>query len=210
MKILGIDTTRKSAKIFVIDSADSGSIDFLNIDKEIKHSEGLFEHIEMMLEKNKLSLSSLDGFACVVGPGSFTGIRVGMSAIKGFNKALNRSVVAMNSFEIVANNVENGIFLLNSTSTSCYYAEFVNSEITDAGVVDKSEIANKYYDKPIFVLAEEQNVINLEYNRLNIIEDVEGLYLSCVMNKLNTMQYGEFLPYYLQLSQAERNLKDEK
>ena len=209
MKILGVDTTRKAAKVFVLDTKEQENSVFLDMSENIRHSEGLFLYIEKLLFESKVNIDDIDGFACVVGPGSFTGIRVGMSTIKGFNKVKNKSIVSINMFEILSQQVKNGVILLNSTNTNCYYAKTKNKNIIETGVVDKSAIADLAGDLDVYILAEEQSMIGSAYKNYKVIENLNKLYESCIINKLNTMEYGEFLPYYLQLSQAERNLKND-
>ena len=209
MKILGVDTTRKAAKVFVLDTKEQENSVFLDMSENIRHSEGLFLYIEKLLFESKVNIDDIDGFACVVGPGSFTGIRVGMSTIKGFNKVKNKSIISINMFEIISQQVKNGVILLNSTNTSCYYAKTKNKNIIETGVVDKSDIADLAGDLDVYILAEEQSMIGSAYKNYKVIENLNKLYESCIINKLNTMEYGEFLPYYLQLSQAERNLKND-
>lgn len=210
MKIFGIDTTRKRGKVFLIDSSLKRKNYVLSFDENVKHSEGMYLYIEKALLENKMELGDVDVFACVVGPGSFTGIRVGMSTIKGFDKALQRGVVAINTFDLLLSEVKNGLIVLNSTATSCYYAKVERGKIAGTGVVAKSELSVLADGKEIVVLAEEQSVIDVAYNNIRTIDNLDELYGKCVLQKIDTMQYGEFLPYYLQLSQAERNLKDAK
>lgn len=204
MKILGIDTTRKSAKIYIAND-DSNYVE--NIDDKIKHSEGLFLYLEKSLLINKLELKDFDYFCGIVGPGSFTGIRVGMSVIKGFSKALNKKVITLNTFEIVKNHIKNGIMLLNSTIANCYYADIKNGQVVDAGIIEKSNILNKF-DKTIYILEEEQNSIELEYDNIKIISNISDLYFDALNKKIESGDFGVFEPYYLQLSQAERNLNE--
>lgn len=209
MKLLGVDTTKKSAKLFVVDS-DNNDIYWLEMPATMKHSENLFLYIEKTCLDNHISIEEFDGFVCVVGPGSFTGIRVGMSTIKGFNKALKKSVVSVNSFEMLLPYVKTGYILLSSTMTSSYYAKVVKGKIIDTGVVDNSSISDLANGELVYILKEEQDYIKMEYNNCKVIDDLKDCYLKAVMSKLDSGDYGEFVPYYLQLSQAERNLKDEQ
>jgi len=169
----------------------------------------LFLYIEKALLDNHIQIEDVDGFACVTGPGSFTGIRVGMSVIKGFNKVLKRSIVSLNAFEILLPCLKSGYILLNSTVTSCYYAKVSKHQIVETGVLNKSEISDLAEKNEIIVLKEEQDDIGVEYNNCKVISNLTELYCSSVMNKLNLGEYGEFVPFYLQLSQAERNLSNE-
>jgi len=209
MKILGIDTTRTSARVFLMDTSIKDDIFMLSTGENIKHSEGLFLFVEKIMIEKKISVRDIDSFACIVGPGSFTGIRVGMSTIKGLNKALKKSILSINGFELLSNGIVNGYIVLNSTHTSCYYAKIEKKNIVDMGVIDKSQITEMANGQAVYILDEEQNLINLEYNNIKIIENLDSLYVNSVMNKLDSGVYGEFVPFYLQLSQAERNLKHE-
>ncbi|MBQ7351589.1 MAG: tRNA (adenosine(37)-N6)-threonylcarbamoyltransferase complex dimerization subunit type 1 TsaB [Clostridia bacterium] len=207
MKILGIDTTRKKAIVFVLDTKDLSQKVVLEMGEDIKHSEGLFLYVEQAIEKSKIDLSEVDAFACVVGPGSFTGIRVGMSTIKGLKVVGNKPVISLNVFESMKDIAKDSLIVLNSTSTACYYALVKNNKISKAGVVEKFNISSVANGLPVLCLKEEQDLISSEYNNIRPVDNIAELIIKCVVDKLNNGDYGEFLPYYLQLSQAERSLK---
>ena len=202
MNTLIIDTTRKLAKILI--SKDDKHFVFDMSDK-IKHSEGLFLYLEKALSETKLKISDFDVLSGVVGPGSFTGIRVGMSVIKGFNQVINKPVVPINIFEVLRYGVQNGVILLNSTSTTCYKADIRNFEIVDMGVINKLEISSISGD--IYILKEEQDELGIEYNNIRVIADYSSYYFLAIENKLKKKSNELFEPLYLQLSQAEKNLK---
>lgn len=208
MKVLGLDTTRKIAKVFVFNKENNQEL-VLSLNENIKHSEGLFLYIEKILFETRFDIENFDYLACVVGPGSFTGIRVGMSTIKGFNKVINKQIVPINTFELFLPIVKNGIILLNSTSTSCYFAKIKNKQIVETGVVNKKDIKELVGDNKIYILREEQLVLGLEYNDIEVIENINELYSKCIMDKIEKQSFSNFVPCYLQLSQAERNLKSE-
>lgn len=204
MKVLGIDTTRKRAKIFIL----NGDIEYVeSVNENIKHSEGLFLYLENALMKNKLELKDFNCFAGIVGPGSFTGIRVGMSVIKGFNQVFQKNIVSLNVFDILSERIKTGAVLLHSTNSTCYFAEIKNSKILHSGVIEKEQIKNKF-NCEIYILQEEQSLLDISYNNLNIIEDFDDLFFKALRKKIADNNYGSFEPYYLQLSQAERNLND--
>lgn len=207
MKIFGIDTTRKIAKIFLYDEEKDNKF-VLTMGDGVKHSEGLFLYIEKALFDNNMDINDFDYYTAVVGPGSFTGIRVGMSTIKGFNQVAKKEIVPINTFEILASVVKNGIVLLNSTNTSCYYAKIKSKKVIEASVIDKSKIVETFDGERFFILAEEQNVINLEYSNMEVVDSLDELYIDAIKAKIGG-EKEDFVPYYLQLSQAERNLKDE-
>ena len=207
MQILGIDTTKKSAKVFLIDTSDIKQSYMVELDENIKHSEGLFLYIEKTMLENRINIGDIDGFACVVGPGSFTGIRVGMSTIKGFNKVLNKSIVSMNTFELLLPSVKNGLIVLNSTMSSCYYAKVNKCEIVETGVVDKFSIPELAKGLEVVILKEEQSLIDIEYNNIKVVNNTAERLKEIIFENINCEKYSSLEPYYLQLSQAERNLK---
>lgn len=206
MKIFGLDTTRKIAKVLVYDE-DSENKYVLSMGDGVKHSEGLFLYIEKALLENGLNIGDFDYYSAVTGPGSFTGIRVGMSTIKGFAKANNKKIIPINIFEIVAKKIKHGVMILNSTSTTVYYAKISGKKIINAGVVDKDKVLEEFTDTKIFALAEEKSAINIESKDIEYLEGLDDLYFDAILDKVETNE--DFVPYYLQLSQAERNLKNE-
>ena len=103
------------------------------------------------------------------------------------------------------NGVKNGVILLNSTSTTCYKADIRNFEIVDMGVINKLEISSISGD--IYILKEEQDELGIEYNNIRVIADYSSYYFLAIENKLKKKSNELFEPLYLQLSQAEKNLK---
>lgn len=206
MKIFGLDTTRKIAKIIVYD-IDNDKKYVLAMGDGVKHSEGLFLYIEKALMENGLKIGDFDCYSAVTGPGSFTGIRVGMSTIKGFAKVGCKKIIPINIFEIVAKKIGRGVMILNSTSTSCYYAKISGKKIAEAGVIDKDKVFEEFTGMKIFALSEEKTTLNIENADIEYFDNLDDLYFDAILEKIDTDD--DFVPYYLQLSQAERNLKNE-
>ena len=207
MKVFAVDTTRKIAKIYIFDSEKDSFI--VKMDKNLKHSEGLFLYIEKILFDAKLTLSDIDVFACITGPGSFTGIRIGAATIKAFNKVCDKKTIAVTNFEVLSKFIKNGYVLLESTMSSCYYAEVKGGEILSTGVVEKSKINELVDKKQVVILEEEQEAIGLEYNNIVVVNTVTEKLREVIFEKINNDEFGTIEPYYLQLSQAERNLKND-
>ena len=87
MNILAIDTSSKLCSVAVLD--DKNLIDKTERDNGLTHSETLMPLIQNLLYKNNLSLKDMGLFVCDIGPGSFTGIRIGVATIKAFSDSLN-------------------------------------------------------------------------------------------------------------------------
>ena len=162
MNILAVDTTRKSASIFLV-TEKFNKVHMLNENE--KQSEFLMINIDKFLKENSLSLSDIDVFGTILGPGSFTGIRVGIATIKAFSYALKKKNVGCTVFDVVKEKVNNGIFLSECTSNSCYFADIEDEKIKTSGVVEKKDI--NLFSKDLFVLKEEHFLDETTY-KLNI------------------------------------------
>jgi len=203
MRILGLDTTRKSAIIFIVDN-DKDIVKIL--DEKEKQSENLMINIDNLLKENDIDLKSIDSFAVIEGPGSFTGIRVGMATIKAMAFALAKPIVSFNVFDVVAGSIKKATLISECTSTSFYYCNIENFKIKEAGVEEKSSIScfeNK-------IVLKEEHFSEEEAYKYNVL--IKDNYLDLVFNKMRTAYKNKNFnsspePYYVQLSQAERNLE---
>lgn len=99
MKFLAIDT---SAKKLLVVACNADMVASVCAESTEKHSVSLFPAIEEALLKTGMRLSECDLLACVVGPGSFTGIRIGISAVKGMAMGAELPVLGVTSLEAIA------------------------------------------------------------------------------------------------------------
>ena len=200
MNILALDTTRKSAIIFLVKDKERK---IKSLKENEKQSEHLMTNIDIFLSENNLKLSDIDVFGVVVGPGSFTGIRVGIATIKAFAYALNKPVVALNLFEVVKDEIKDGCFICECTSTSRYFANIKNGDILDVGVIDNANLNNK---NNLFVLNEEHFLCDGAYN-LNVLTNYTDICFNKIFKMSLDNNFSTPEPYYIQVSQAERNLE---
>ena len=77
-------------------------------DCAMNHSVVLMDEIEKVLGEAKLTPADCDFFAAVTGPGSFTGIRIGVSCVKGYAVALGKRAVGVTTFDMLSYNVNSG------------------------------------------------------------------------------------------------------
>lgn len=103
MKILGIDTSSMAASVAVIE--DNKLICEYTINTKKTHSQKLMPMIENMLELSDLSIREMDAVAICEGPGSFTGLRIGMATAKAIAHVNDIPVIGVNSLEILAANM---------------------------------------------------------------------------------------------------------
>ena len=97
MRILSVDTS--TAACSVVLSTDEGLEGEINVRSEETHSVRLLPGIETLLRSCGVGITDVDGFAVVCGPGSFTGVRIGLTTIKGLAESLARPVVPVTAFE---------------------------------------------------------------------------------------------------------------
>ena len=100
MKILSIDTTSKLASIAISDG--ERVVEEIVLPSGDGFDDVLFGEIEKLLARHRLTLADIEGFASASGPGTFTGVRVGLAAAKGLAEALSRKVVAVSNLMAMA------------------------------------------------------------------------------------------------------------
>lgn len=100
--ILGIDSSAISAGCALFDNGKIISEAFLNTSHT--HSETLLPMIKNTLETAGVTLAEVDKIAVTVGPGSFTGLRIGISVVKGLAAGVNKPCAAVSTLEAIAYN----------------------------------------------------------------------------------------------------------
>ena len=105
MRILGIDSSAVSVGAAICDAGEEPKViaeGFIN--NKITHSQTLMPLVQSLLENSKLTLSDIDAFAVSAGPGSFTGLRIGVAAVKGMAYALKKPCRAVSTLHAMACN----------------------------------------------------------------------------------------------------------
>ncbi len=229
MKFLAVDSSAKSASVAVIDNERLISESFVNIG--LTHSETLMPMIDGTLKSAGLTISDIDSFCITVGPGSFTGIRIGLSAIKGLAQPSDKPCYGVSTLDAMVYNADdfNGIIccVMDARCSQVYNALFEckNKEIkrlTPDVAISLEELYNKLneYDSNILLTGDGAEI------SFNYLKD--KLSTVCIASALTRFQraYGAFAavdklgispcsanelnPVYLRPSQAERELKKKK
>jgi len=126
MIILAVDSSSKVATVALI--KDEKLLGEITLNDKKEHSVILMNIIQDLLKHNNLSIDDIDGYVVSKGPGSFTGLRIGMATIKGLSFGSNKPYVSVSSLDALALSVSNfdGIIcpimdaLRNSVYTSLY------------------------------------------------------------------------------------------
>jgi len=203
MKFLALDTTKLKSYIFLINDNQK---EVKVLEETRKVSENLLLEIDSLLSENGLTIADIDIFGAVVGPGSFTGVRIGLATLKAFNNALNKKLIKINAFEAFANIIKNGVLVLSSTKTSVYFAKIENSRILEMGVAEIDKLGDLLKNSKCYIIEESlKNILNAEF-----VNNYENVIISAFEDKIKKSDFTndqDFAPLYLQVSQAELNLK---
>jgi tRNA threonylcarbamoyladenosine biosynthesis protein TsaB len=103
MKVLGIETATRTGGVAVV--SESGVIAEYTLNIEVTHSERLMATVDRVLKGTGLALADLDGLSVSVGPGSFTGLRIGIATVKGIAFTTGKPVVAVPTLRALAWNL---------------------------------------------------------------------------------------------------------
>jgi tRNA threonylcarbamoyladenosine biosynthesis protein TsaB len=103
MKILSIETSTRVGSVAIIEDEHLIAEYILNVVST--HSERLLPSIDQILKDSQLTVRDIEGFAVSLGPGSFTGLRIGISTVKGLALATGRAVVGVPTLDCLAHNI---------------------------------------------------------------------------------------------------------
>lgn len=106
MVVLGIDTSTKTLAVGLW--GEGGLVAEITAAAHLTHSERLLVHIIGLLESSGLTLDQVAGIGAVVGPGSFTGLRVGLATAQGLAESRSLPTIGLSSLEVLARGV--GVF----------------------------------------------------------------------------------------------------
>lgn len=223
MKILSIETSSKICSTCILE--DEKIIKKIELNNGFTHSESLMPIIKQIFNETKLSLNNIDLLVCDIGPGSFTGIRIGVATTKAFSDSLNIKSIGITSLEALAYNVNNSGFIcsiIDAKNKNCYFALY--------------KLENGIYSEIIAPKAEKiENLINYMQNidtSITFVGDgafiykdfIKSIFTKCILVNNNFLdsyklglagfinfsnnKYKELLPMYLKKPQAQIQLEE--
>lgn len=226
MKILAFDSTAKAASVAVCE--DERLLGLYNIDNGLTQSELLLPMAENLLKSLKLTFSDINLLCAATGPGSFTGVRIGVSLIKGIAFGRNIPCISVSTLEELAENIASlpGILVpcmdarRNQLYTATFKSDGRNTErLTPDRAISIDELANelkRYEGLNIYLSGDGYEIAKrgLENHGIRITATpqlliTENAY-SCAVVALRKYRAGEYTsdseisPKYLRLPQAER------
>lgn len=229
MKVLAIDSSSLVASVCIID--EEKVIIEHNIDHKLTHSETIMPMLDNAFNSSELSPDEVDVYAVAIGPGSFTGLRIGVGTIKGLAQGTSKPVIGVSTLDGLANNVKlfEGIIcpIMDARRNQVYSGIYKKSE--GKVILEKDNIAisieelvkiiKKYNERVIFV----GDAVNIHMNYLKSVINKGKCFFaplslrSCKATSIASIalerfkqnkfeSYKELKPYYLRKSQAEREL----
>jgi tRNA threonylcarbamoyladenosine biosynthesis protein TsaB len=230
LKILAIDTSSKICSVSILE--DNNVIIENHNDDEKTHSQKLMPLIDETLKQANITLDNIDLLACCQGPGSFTGIRIGISTVKAFADVKNIPIIGVTSLESLAYNIHSeGLIasIIDAKHDNVYFALYtVSNERYETIIKPMSdEISNivqllkQYNEKITFVgdgAAVHQDLIRQEIENSIFADNMQNIQTSISVGKSAFDKYKSadyqpeysLSPIYLKKSQAEINLENSK
>ena len=232
MNILALETSAKAASCAILSDGSLVAEFFTNAG--LTHSETIMPMVRSMLECAKKSLRDMDVFAIAAGPGSFTGLRIGISAVKGMTLPDDKPCCAVSTLEALAYNLTafNGIAvpLMDAHRGQVYTALFKNqngdvTRLTDDDATEINEVYEKLksFTEPVMLVGDGAPLYYRDLSdKLPNVLLTPGPFLhqragsvayaarQRLMNGGGTCAPDALAPFYLRLSQAERELLEKQ
>ena len=106
MLVLAIDTATKIGSVALYDDK-TGVIGEINLYVKVNHSNVIMDAVDSLFKLSGLTIKDVDRIAVTIGPGSFTGIRIGTAIAKGLAYSLKKPIVGVNELDVLAHMGEN-------------------------------------------------------------------------------------------------------
>lgn len=227
MKVLSIDSASKVATVALLD--DANLIAEYTVNNKLEHSTLIMDIVDNLLSNSNLDINDIDGFVVSKGPGSFTGLRIGMATVKGLSLGSNKPYISISSLDALAYSLVNfdGIIcpimdaLRNSVYTCLYKGEGGDLKtLLDYSALEIEELIDllKEKDEKVIFTGDAVNK-----HRDYILEKLpNALFAPIHLNIIRSSSLGELglkkllnnekddlnsSPFYLKKPQAQRELE---
>ena len=178
--ILNIETSSKNCSVSISENGKIIGLKEQSFD-EYSHSKSLHVFIDEIFKQTKLSPQKLSAVAISEGPGSYTGLRIGVSAAKGICVALNLPLIAIDTMQILARKIECAegyiISAMDARRDEIYYSVFKSNNCkipikvgkTDCKIINSNSFSNYFESSIVNFVGNCNEKINKFLNHDNII-----------------------------------------
>lgn len=210
MNFLAVDTSGNHLAVVACKNGESFSVYIP--DCAMRHAVSLMNAVDEALQKAELTLAECDFFSAVVGAGSFTGIRIGISAVKGFCLAFDKPALPVTSFDVAAYNaIDKTVktLCLVDALHGCYYAcGYENGEVVyPPAYLTEAEVLA--LEKAGYALCSSSEIPLGEKAKVTVVNPLEGLQ-NAVLALAEKGAFGELSALYVRKSSAELNAEGKK
>lgn len=222
MLVLGIDTSTRTGAFCIYDSS-FGVIAQIKVEVALNHSDTIMRAVNELFQIGGIDKSKLDLVAVGLGPGSFTGIRVGMGVAKGLAYSMNKAIRGVNTLDVMAEKgsmfIGKVIPMIDARHGRVFYSEYISdgkmvSRVSDYSDDEIEEIAEKSKNEKILFLGDgaykyKEKIENtfksdkLHFNKMSQNSIDPGLLCELALKQGDDNIY-KVEPFYLVKSQAER------
>ncbi len=226
MKILSVDSSSVSASVAITENGVTLAESFIN--NGLTHSQTLMPMVEKTLKDAKASVKDIELFAITNGPGSFTGVRIGIASVKGMADALNKKCFAVSTLEAIAEPLKDedciACAVMDARCNQVYTAIFENGNRLcedKAVLIDELGVELKGFNKKVVFIGDGSVLC---YEKLKDVvtdceiadENIRYIHASSIgriaeekaKNGEMPIDSTNLVPYYLRLPQAERELNN--
>lgn len=127
MLVLAIDTATKIGSVALYDDK-TGVIGEINLYVKVNHSNVIMDAVDSLFKLSGLNIKDVDRIAVTIGPGSFTGIRIGTAIAKGLAYSLKKPIVGVNELDVLAHMGENRediiVPLIDARKERVYFSKY--------------------------------------------------------------------------------------
>lgn len=212
MNYIAFDTASAALKILL---CCGGKYSYYQSSDARSASEKLLAETDKLLKAAGVTISCIDFVACVTGPGSFTGIRIGMSTAKAIAYALNIKVVAVNSLQLLAYNnsgkSDTVVAVCDAGNGYRYVAVYDDkcNGIMQPKCLKAEELTGfiKLIDEPHEVFCDETSKADIANGIIPSAASFERA-LKKAAESGSAVGYNDVEPLYIRKPQAERDLED--
>jgi tRNA threonylcarbamoyladenosine biosynthesis protein TsaB len=235
LKILSVDSTSSAASCAVCEDGRIIASSYLNVG--LTHSQTLLPLIDTTLRSAGLAAGDIDLFAAAAGPGSFTGVRIGVSIVKGLAFTAGKPCAGVSAMEamayslLTAGEAQGGAVIcpvMDARGGRLYNALFacggeLPERLTEDRVIQTDALRAELLslNKPVVFMGDGAelcvsamgDVLHCTAARENVSRDI-AYGIACIALRLHTegksVDAGDLVPVYLSPSQAERELLSKK
>ncbi len=227
MKILAIDTSATACSVAL--SEENKLIAEYFINTSLTHSQTLMPMVEQLLKNTKTDINQIDIIAVNAGPGSFTGVRIGVAAVKGLAFANNTACISVSTLYSMAYN------MLGADCTVCAVMDARCSQVYNALFKVNGNLVTRLCDDRAMSMADLKSEISRIGDKIILVGDGANVFDEFLNNELDnvdiapinlryqkasstalaafeqykseeTLNAKELMPTYLRLPQAQREL----